>query len=55
MPARSTALRDLAAEADKAGRRLDSFDLMNARGWLFARAYWNGVKQDAIPALVCTD
>lgn len=39
---------DLAAEAEKAGRTLDSLlDLMDARGWLFARADWKGVRQEA--------
>lgn len=43
-------LCDLAAEADKAGRSLDSLlDLMDAKGWLFARADWKGVKQEAAP------
>ena len=42
---------DLAAEAEKAGRTLDSLlDLMEARGWLFARADWKGVRQEAAPA-----
>lgn len=41
---------DLAAEAEKAGRTLDSLlDLMDARGWLFARADWKGVRQEAAP------
>lgn len=41
---------DLAAEAQKAGRTLDSLlDLMDARGWLFARADWKGVRQEAAP------
>ncbi|WP_306546010.1 hypothetical protein, partial [Malikia spinosa] len=40
----------LAAEAQKAGRTLDSLlDLMEARGWLFARADWKGVRQEAAP------
>lgn len=41
---------DLAAEAEKASRTLDSLlDLMDARGWLFARADWKGVRQEATP------
>lgn len=41
---------DLSAEAEKAGRTLDSLlDLMEARGWLFARADWKGVRQEAAP------
>lgn len=41
---------DLAAEAHKAGRTLDSLlDLMDARSWLFARADWKGVRQEAAP------
>ena len=42
---------DLAAEAEKAGRTLDSLlDLMDARGWLFARADWKGVQPRCRPA-----
>jgi hypothetical protein len=47
-PLRDRDVRDLAAEAEAAGRTLTSLvELIDARGWLFARADWKGVRQDA--------
>lgn len=55
-PLRDRDVRDLADEAEAAGRTLASLvELIDARGWLFARADWKGVKLDAAPAPVRPD
>ncbi len=47
-PLRDRDVRDLADEAEAAGRTLASLvELIDARGWVFARADWKGVRQDA--------
>ena len=47
-PLRDRDVRDLAAEAEAAGRTLVSLvELIDARGWLFARADWKSVRQEA--------
>lgn len=47
-PLRDRDVRDLAAEAEAAGRTLASLvELIDARGWVFARADWKGVRQEA--------
>ncbi|WP_146115982.1 hypothetical protein [Malikia granosa] len=49
-PLRDRDVRDLAAEAEAAGRSLASLvELIDARGWVFARADWKGVRQEAAP------